>query len=200
MWQFSVTVYLLKPYLWFVHLNACVSESPVVFWMWRVFFSCLMVTLWMGSLMVTGEPVWEWLELLQNPLKLWGEKSRCRKCVMNNALAYCIFICTVFLHLCVCIVWLVNTQCLQKKSGKPCLRSAGADLAVKLLSRECMRKPGRTLPSPSLPDADNREIGMYTHMMNEQRCSHIRLVTHKNALYPATNNEGYDVSLFFIFF
>ncbi len=71
----------------------CVSESPVVLWMWRAFCSCLMGTLWMGSLTVTGETVWEWLELLQNPLKLWGEKERYRKCVMNNALAYCIFIC-----------------------------------------------------------------------------------------------------------
>jgi len=46
---------------------------------------------------------------------------------MNNALAYCMCICTVFLCVCVCVVWLVNTQCLQKKSGKPCLRSAGVD-------------------------------------------------------------------------
>ncbi len=71
----------------------CVCESPVVLWMWRAFCSCLMVTLWMGSLTVTGETVWEWLEFLQNPLKFWGEKERYRKCVMNNALAYCIFIC-----------------------------------------------------------------------------------------------------------
>lgn len=101
---------------------------------------------------------------------------------MLNALAYCIFICTVFLHLSVCIVWLVNTQCLQKKSGKQCLRSAGVDWAVKLLVRDCIKKPGRTSQSPLPPDGDNREIGMYAHVMNEQRCGHTSLVTHKNAL------------------